>query len=103
MFNRKSYAEVLQSTLTGHESHFPVITGIRFNRNIPIPHPKLTLRRWNLNALKNESKKISFISQRDLEISKFINSVTNNNINSDIEIFTKILSDTYSKSLNRKN
>ena len=101
IFNRRSYAEVLQSTLTGHESHFPVITGIRFNRNIPKPHPKFTLRRWNLNALKNESKNTSFISQRDLEISKFINSVPNININSDIEKFTKIFLDTANHSIGK--
>ena len=82
MMRHENHAKVIPTTLTSHESHFPVITSINMSRNIPKPKPKFTKLLWNMNNLKNESKFISYLSKRDQEISNFINSSKNNSIES---------------------
>jgi len=71
MFREEYKAEVLPITLTGSESHFPVVADIKITRNkfrIKKPIPRQI---WNLKNLSDPEKLVDFIILRDQNIKKW--------------------------------
>ncbi len=76
MFRNEYHTKILQETLTGHESHFPVLAEIKFQRNIIKQRKKFTTSTWNVPLLKDKSKSNLFSSERDKCIEMWLKSST---------------------------
>ena len=74
MMRHDYHTKVLQTTLTSHESHFPVVCRLKMSRKIPKPHPKFTKSFWNLKNLEIEEKRAFYLAERDKSLFTVINS-----------------------------
>ncbi len=70
MFRDNYHTRILQTSLTGHESHFPVISDIRFKRKIIHPRPRFTVSNWNFQ--KFQQSKNDFIADRDVRLNDWM-------------------------------
>jgi ribonuclease HI len=68
MLRHEYNTTVLQTTLTGKESHFPVITELRFTRKICKPRNKYSYYKWNPQKLKSMEVLSNFRKIRDRKI-----------------------------------
>ena len=99
MMRNDYHTKVIQTTLTGHESHFPVVTKIKFIRNIPKEKVLFTRSFWNLNRLKEYNMQNKFIFERDHRIKRFLASDLQNTSDINCKFFTQILNDSAKSSI----
>ncbi len=99
MYRQEYKAIVKEASLTGHESHYPVIADIRFTRKIPKTYPKFKISTWNVAKLKESKHSTHFIANRDSEISSWLTSFDpqNNNPVKFTNIFNKVGTETIGK------
>ena len=101
MMRNDYHTKVIQTTLTGHESHFPVVTKIKFIRNIPKEKVLFTRSFWNLNRLKEYNMQNKFIFERDHRIKRFLASDLQNTSDINCKFFTQILNDSAKSSIGK--
>jgi ribonuclease HI len=92
---RKEYiAKVLsKSSLTGCESHFPVVADIRIIRKISKEKQRFSQEKWNLHRFKSQESQSSFIRLRD----KYLTSINVKNNKIKIDDLTSRLSNAFNK------
>ena len=72
MMMRNYQANVIYSTLTGAENHFPVTARLRFGRKSNPKEKQVYKPSWNLTLLQNENKAKKFRSSRDQNLENWI-------------------------------
>jgi hypothetical protein len=98
MYRNEYNTTVLQTTLTGKESHFPVITELRFTRKISKPRNKYSYYKWNPQKLKNTEILSNFRKVRDKKI-KSINKNRPTSIK--VKDLTKIIVETGNETIGK--